>query len=139
MLKIFFNRFSKIVYAMEIVGVVLTLLWAFKAPPKILFTLYVGGYLLLRVCATWRWHKQAKRYEGIELHFKKVMVLVSYMLPLASGIGLATGSTFLLWTAVILFAAILHVNVILLYLHYKDKNKTPINYFSRNKFHNAGC
>ena len=137
MLKFFFNRFSKVVYAAEIAGVVLTLLWAFQSPPKILFTLYVGGYLLLRFCATWRWHKQARRYEGIELQFKKMMVPTSYLLALASGLGLGLNSTFLLWIAIPFFAVVGYVNGTLLYLHYKDKNKTPINYFSHNKFHNA--
>ncbi len=137
MLKFFFNRFSKVVTAMEILGVVFTLLWLSKSPPKILITVYIAQYLFLRFCASWRWHKEAGRYEGIELHFKKVMTATAYLLAITSGVGYGTGSSFLLWVANLVFAFILYVNGTLLYLYYKDKNKTPINFYSGNKFHNA--
>lgn len=133
MLKFLFNRFSRVVYAMEIAGIIFTFLWFFRSPPKIIFGIAVLEYLFLRFCATWRWYKNAKRYEGIGLQFKKAMVPTSYIMAMASGVGYFTGSTLLLWAAIFLLAVILHVNVILLALHYKDKNTTPVNYYSGNK------
>ncbi|MBI4124438.1 MAG: hypothetical protein HY466_00725 [Deltaproteobacteria bacterium] len=144
MLKFFFNRFSKMVVLMEMLGVVFTAGWFYQLlqnPPggftKIFFGLYLFEYLFLRLCATVRWHKQARRYEGIELQFKKGMIPASYAMALTSGIGFFTGSALLLWPAVALIGVVAHVNVLLLYLHFKDKNQTPVNYFSGNKFLNA--
>lgn len=144
MLKFFFNRFSKVVYAMEIFGVSCTAGWLWKMldnPPsrftQILFGLYLAEYLFLRLCTTLRWHRQARRYEGIELQFKKAMIPTSYLLALTSGVGWLTGFMFLLPAAVVLLAVIAHVNVILIYLYWKDKNTTPINYFSNNRTLNA--
>jgi len=138
MLKFLFNRFSKVVYAMEILGVALTAAWYWQGPlAKIAFLIYIVEYLLIRFCATKRWYSQAKRYEGIELQFKKAMIPTSYILAITSGLGFSTGSTIMLWAAIFLFAILLHVNVILLYLHYRDKNSTPVNFYSANKYLNA--
>lgn len=134
MLKLLFNRFSKVVYAMEILGVVFTVLWLSKSPPKVLIAVYIAQYLFLRLCTTRRWYSNAKRYEGIELQFKKAMIPVSYIMAITSGVGYFSGSTILLWVACFLIAIVAHVNVILLYLHYKDKNTTPVNYYSHNKY-----
>lgn len=145
MLKFFFDRFSKVVLIMEILGVLFTALWiyklyfflAFSYPPiltSVLLSIYCVEYLFLRFCATKRWHPEAKRYEGIELQFKKALIPTSYMMALTSGVGFLTESTLLLWIAVPFMAIILHVNIILLYLHFKDKNTTPINYYSGNKY-----
>lgn len=129
---------------MEVLGVLFTAGWLvrlFQNPPglltKIIFAVYCFEYLFLRFCTTVRWYRQAKRYEGIELQFKKGMIPVSYLMALTSGVGFFTGSTLLLWPAVVLITIVAHVNVILLYLHFKDPNTTPINYFSGNKYLNA--
>ena len=106
-------------------------------PTKIFLGLYLFEYLFLRLCTTVRWHPRARRYEGIELQFKKGMIPTSYLMALTSAVGFFAGSTLLLWPAVVLIGIIAHVNVILLYLHFKDKNATPINYFSSNKSLNA--
>ncbi|MBI5299715.1 MAG: hypothetical protein HY877_05425 [Deltaproteobacteria bacterium] len=141
MLKFFFDRFSKVVYAMEILGVFFTLGWLWKmsqSPPslliKILMGFYIVEYLLSRFFASMRWHKQAERYEGIELHFKKIMIPISYILAIVSGVGFFTGMTFLLWFAIFVMGVISYVNITLIYLHYKDKNKTPVNYYSHTKY-----
>ena len=141
MLKFFFHRLSKVVYAMEVIGLCFTIGWLYQFQPhpptsltQILLAIYLAEYGFLRFCATKRWYSNAKRYEGIELQFKKAMVPTSYILALTSGAGLLTGSIILLWLAVLLLGIILHVNVILLTLHYKDKNKTPVNYYSHNKY-----
>lgn len=123
---------------MEILGVALTIAWIIQGERiSIPFGIYLFLYLFLRFCTTVRWHRGAKRYEGIELQFKKAMIPTSYILAMTSGVGFVTGSSILLWLAISLLAIIAHVNCILLTLHYKDKNTTPINYFSGNKLHNA--
>ena len=125
---------------MEILGLIFTLGWLLKlvhAPnaawTKILFAVYIAEYLFLRFCDTKRWHPAAKRYEGIELHFRKIMIPTSYILALTSGIGFFTGSGILLWLAIPLLGIMFYVNATILYLHGKDKNSTPINYFSGKK------
>lgn len=136
MLKFFFHRFSKVVYLMEILGVLFTVGWIFQTQTiPIPFAIYLSTYLFLRFCTSVRWHKGAKRYEGIELQFKKAMIPTSYIIAITSGVGFFTHSTLFLWLAIPFLVIIAHVNVILLYLHCKDKNTTPINYFSANKFH----
>lgn len=123
---------------MEILGVLLTVGWVTQTKAvSIPLVIYLVEYLALRFCATLRWHKKAKRYDGIELQFKKAMIPTSYIMALTSAVGYLTGTTFLLWVAIFLLAILLHVNVILLYLHFKDKNTTPINYFSSNQFRKA--
>ena len=140
MLKFFFNRNSKMITLMETWGLLLTFGWFYRLIPtdqrltKIGIGIYFLEYLFLKVCALFHWHKEAKRFEGIELHFKKGLIPTAYLMALTSTIGFLTGSEFLLWFSILLLGIIAHVNVILLYLHCKDKNKTPINYFSGNKF-----
>lgn len=138
MLKLFFDRYSKVVILMEGAGIFFTIGWIWRWPVTLLFWIYLFGYLWIRFCAGVRWHKEAKRYEGLELHFKKSLIPASYILAIVSGIGFFGGpsvvSYFLLWMAVILLAVIGHANIILLYLFLKDKNTTPINYFSANKY-----
>ncbi|MDP2600499.1 MAG: hypothetical protein Q8P84_07205 [Deltaproteobacteria bacterium] len=140
MLKFFFDRFSKIVYLMEVLGLAFTLGWIWKLVhtrgaflTKILFAIYIAEYLFLRFCDTKRWHPAAKRYEGLELHFRKIMIPVSYILAITSGVGFFTGSGLLLWLAIPFMGVMFYANATLLYLHGKDKNKTPINYFSGKK------
>ncbi|OGQ43139.1 MAG: hypothetical protein A3I70_00540 [Deltaproteobacteria bacterium RIFCSPLOWO2_02_FULL_44_34] len=139
MLKFFFDRFSKVVYTLEVLGVLLTAAWvthwtSFSPLTKVLVVIYVTEYLFLRFCTSKRWYQNAKRYEGIELQFKKAIIPTSYILAITSGVGYFTNSTVLLWIAIVLLAVLLHVNVILLYLHSKDKNPTPVNYYSGNKY-----
>lgn len=141
MLRFFFDRFSKVVVMMEIAGVIFSALWlaeAWQNQPvllsKILLGTYLGEYLILRFCATWRWHPEAKRYEGLELHFKKIMIPTSYILAIFSLAGWLANIFLHLWLAVALMGIMIYANLTLLYLHGKDKNKTPINYFSGNKY-----
>lgn len=139
MLKFFFHRFSKVVYTLEIAGVVFTALWltshrTLSPGTRTLLGIYFSEYLLLRFMATWRWHrKTGNRYAGIELQFKKCMIPVSYILAVTSGLGWSLGYTFLLWVAVLMFTLLIYVNLTILYLHFRDKNKTPVNYYSRCK------
>ncbi len=138
MLKFFFDRFSKVVYLMEMIGVLCTAGWLWKLlhtpnllMTKILFDIYLLEYLFLKFCDIKRWHPTAGRYDGIALHFRKIMIPTSYILVLTSGIGFLTGSGTLLWAAIPLLGIMTYANATLIYLHHKDKNTTPINYFSK--------
>lgn len=140
MLKLFFDRFSKIVYFLEILGIVFSIGWITKLLQnpislgvKIGLALYFFEYLFLRFCATWHWYPRTKRYLGIELQFKKAMIPTSYLLAIASGAGYFWGSTGMVWVAVFLMTLIAHVNVILLTLHFQDSSTTPVNYYSSSK------
>lgn len=139
MLKLLFNRFSKIAMVVEWLGIVFTIGWLKQIAhqptsltTKIALGVYIGLYLFMRFCTIKRWHKGVKRYSGIEGHFKRIMVGISYALASVSGIGYSTGSTLLLWPGILVIGALAHVNIILLWLHYQDKTTTPINFFSKN-------
>ena len=140
MLKFFFNKDSKVVLGMEILGVttlimLLVTLWpAGKTIPiKIAFILYIVLYIFIRVFASLRWYKDAERYEGIELQFKRAMVPTSYILPLSNILLLIGGPGVLLYFSDFLLIVIAHVNVILIYFHLKDRETLKVNYFTHNK------
>lgn len=122
---------------MEILGVLFTAGWLWKLfrlegglLTKILFGIYLIEYLFLKFCDTKRWHPQTKRYQGIELHFRKIMIPTSYLFAVTSGIGFFTGSGILLWLAIPILGIMTYSNATLIYLYNKDKNTTPINFFS---------
>ncbi len=139
MLRLFFNRFSPLVFIVEIIGVVfifltMRLFFSFPHIGRLLLILYTLEYLSLRLFALIRWHPQSKRYEGIELHFKKLMVAVAYLLALLSILLYITHNIFFAILGIILFGMMLYPNLMLVYLYTKDKNTTPINHFSGNKY-----
>lgn len=140
MLKLLFNRFSKAVYAAEAAGVVLTLLWMREmridsptAGEGVLFALYLLAYLFLRFCATKRWHPRERRFEGLELHFKKIMIPTSYILVTASAVGWLGGVYLHLLATLIFLGIMVYVNATLLYLWHRDPSQTPVNYYSCGK------
>lgn len=125
---------------MEILGLIFTACWGTRIysseTPSLtttLFSVYLVEYLFLRLCASKRIYRGTPLFEGIGLHFKKAMIPTSYILAIVSSVGLATQATFLLWGAVFLLGLLACVNLILLYLHAKDNNVTPVNTFSKNK------
>jgi hypothetical protein len=140
MLKQLFNKESKVVYAMEIVGIAclagLVFTWwpsGKSLATQIAFYLFVGLYLFIRVFATVRWYKNAARFEGIESQFKKALVPTSYILALISGLLLIGAPAFILYIADFILLIITHVNVILIYFHIRDRETLPVNYFTHNK------
>lgn len=95
-----------------------------------LFVLVLAEYVFIRYCATRRWYKNAPRYSGIELQFKKSMVPTSYIMPALWITFIPTLSPVPLAAAVLVLAFIAHVNIILLHLHSRDKDPMPVNYLS---------
>jgi len=99
----------------------------------LLFAIVVALYAFIRFCTTARWYKDAERYEGIELQFKKAMSPTVYIILLGSILFQIIPSSIDLIVVIFMLGVVAHVNVILLYLHYRDKQELPINYFTKNK------
>jgi len=138
MLKFFFNRFSFMVKLMEVLGVIVLPFVFYKTffitkslPAEIFFLIAIGIYGFIRFCATKRWYVDAPRYSGIELQFAKSLVPVGYIFTIFGILSLIFKPTFFLIIEAVLFAAIAHVNIILLYLRSKDHDPTPVNLFSK--------
>ncbi|MBI2346615.1 MAG: hypothetical protein HYV03_07040 [Deltaproteobacteria bacterium] len=142
MLKLFFNKESPIVYALECLGVGFVLLWGFQGSwlawslvHKAAAVLVAIPYLFLRTCAWHRWYPRRQefsgRYLGIELQFKKAMVPTAYIMTITGGWLMSGGSPWLLYLAGLLLIVIAHVNIILLYFHRRDGDRTPVNEYSR--------
>lgn len=141
MLSFFFNRFSKMVFIMEALGVVLFALAAVRIFggdaslfTRVLFFIVLAEYALIRFCASRRWYRDVPRYSGIELQFKKALVPTSYILALFGLILIATPSAIPLVIALLLLAIIAHVDVILLYFHFRDHDRTPVNFYTSGAF-----
>lgn len=140
MLSFFFNRSSRMVLAMECVGLPLMAIALARifvdgsATARALVAAVFFLYAFMRFCASRRWYKDAPRYSGVELQFKKAMVPTSYTMAVAGLLCLPWPSAAVLAPAAFLLAVIAHVNVILLYLRSKDKDSTPVNFFTSGAF-----
>lgn len=140
MLGFFFNRKSKFITALEIIGIIgfLWLIfsgWFFRqtAITKIFFAVYLLGYILIRFCASFKWYgKSQNREAGIQLHFKKTLVAASYIIFLANLITLFGITNISIYVSVVFFVMILHLNAILLYFHWKDRDETAPNFLTRH-------
>ncbi|MBI1909501.1 MAG: hypothetical protein HYS22_04970 [Deltaproteobacteria bacterium] len=140
MLRFFFNRSSGFVRFLETLGVVeaVILLQLFHwreglTVPEWLFLFLLFQSLLMKVCDLIHWYPEPQRTIGIEVHFKKAMVAIAYILSLSSSFILA--GIFL--PAVIIGNLSMMVftvgNVVLLWLHFHDKEELPINWFTLNR------
>ncbi|MBN1282633.1 MAG: hypothetical protein JXA24_02525 [Proteobacteria bacterium] len=140
MIRFFFNRFSKAVMAAEAAGVALFAAGAVRlfmrgigVAGAILPAICLFLYAFIRLCASIRWYRDAPRYSGIELQFKKAMVPTGYAMSIL-GLWLSTApSVAPLVLLLIVLAVVAHVNVILIYFHFRDRDPTPVNYFSRSQ------
>lgn len=129
------------VLAMEALGLLLfaiaaVRIWGGNAslPARILITFVLLEYAFIRFCAIRRWYKGAPRWSGIELQFKKALVPTSYILAIIGLILLPFPSAVPLAIAALLLAVVAHVNVILLYFHARDRDPTPVNFYSSGAF-----
>lgn len=137
MLKIFFNRYSPVVRLMEFIGLVgiAFVSWQLFAGrlsilESIFLILILIEYLFLRFCMMWRWYPDVPRSCGIGLQFEKAMVPAGYILAIMLWLFMLVKSSAILAVVVFLLAVITHVNIILLYLHFKDRDRTTVNSFS---------
>lgn len=141
MISLLFNRFSRAVIAAEIAGVVLLLVgttrFILRGAGPLEYALIAATalmYAFIRFCASVRWYSGAPRYSGIELQFKKAMVPAGYAMALM-GLWLALlPSVWPLGILVAALAVVAHVNVILISFHLRDRDETPVNYYSSGRF-----
>lgn len=140
MITALFNHRSPALYAVEALGVIGLIAMTWRMAMKdfgwlgwLLFAIILALYAFIRFCTTVRWYKNAKRYEGIELQFKKAMSPTVYVVLLGSILFQIFPSTIELAIMLFMLAVIAHVNVILLYLKHRDTQDLPVNYFSGNK------
>lgn len=130
---------------MEIVGIPLLAMATIRlfkggasALTSVLLILVIAEYAFIRYCASRRWHRNAPRWSGIEKHFKKALVPTSYIIAILGACLLLFPSALLPAIAAFLLAVVVHVNVILLYFHFRNKDDTPANYYSGGKFLKSG-
>lgn len=143
MLALLFNKKSPLMYTVEFLGLLLAfrLIWRWETLPKtsgILTLLFMGLYLFLRFCATYRWYP-AKHYTGgfsrsiypgIEQQFKKTMVPVVYILAISMAWLTLDGHPAFAYFTIFLLMVVAHVNVILLCFHYKDDSREAVNFLT---------
>lgn len=141
MIGLLFGRFSAAVKLMEVVGVCLSPFALFRARLAhegawhyAFIAAILAVYAFIRFCATVRWYKGATRYAGIELQFKKALVPTAYIMTVVFALYLVFGWLGFLIAGAFLLAVIAHVDVILLYFHFRDRDPTPVNLYSSGKF-----
>lgn len=138
MIRFLFNRYSFMVRLMEWVGLagmcvifILLLLGKLTRFQAIVFFVIIFEYAFLRFCTFRRWYPgDVLSTNGIGLQFLKAMVPTGYILAITSWLFVLMRHGALLFIAAALIAVIAHVNVILIYLHFKDSDTTPVNSFS---------
>jgi hypothetical protein len=143
-IKLLFGRFSVAVKAMEVTGTLLATVSLLRAMFKhagawhiALIALTLVLYALIRYCTTVRWYQDAPRYAGIELQFRKALVPTGYAMSLCFALYLLSGSIIFPALCAFMLAVIAHVNAILLYFHRRDKDPTPVNFYSNGMFLSA--
>lgn len=140
MIRFLFHHRSPTLHVVEPLGIIGLAFMAWRMTTLdcgwlawVLFACIVALYAFIRFCTTKRWYKDAERYEGIELHFKKALSPTVYIAFLGSLLFIIFPSPIVLGIMVFLLAVIAHVNVMLLYLKHRDTQDLPVNYFSNNK------
>jgi hypothetical protein len=141
MIKLLFGRFSTAVKVMEGVGVCLSPFALFRARLThegawhyAFIAAILVIYAFIRFCATVRWYKDVPRYSGIELQFKKALVPTGYTMAICLALYLISGWLVFLAICALFLAVVAHVDVILLYFHFRDRDPTPVNFYSSGKF-----
>jgi hypothetical protein len=141
MLKLFFNRFSKVVYTVEIVGIVFVILNIQKiitqSSSKIskrIFFLWVLMYAFMRFCSMVRWHVDSTRDAGIEVHFKKALVPTAYIMATLGIIFYVLPYVFVSIIGILLLSVMFSVNLVLIYMYILDRDQTPTNFYTHNDY-----
>ncbi len=141
MIKLLFGRHSTAVKVMEGVAVVLAPFALIRcalihegAWHYALIAAIFVIYAFIRVCATVRWYEGLPRDSGIELQFRKALVPTGYAMTICLSLYLVFGWIGFLALCLFLLAAVAHVDVILLYFHFRDRDETPVNFYSSGRF-----
>ena len=141
MLKFFFNRFSFMVTLTEIVGVALLIFTLVDMIERgatitawILYWLVTIEYLFIRYCTSKRWYKNAPRYSGIELQFRKALISTGYSFILMLPLFLITRWSIFLAVIALVFTLFAHINIILLTFHFRDEDMTPASFYTSGEY-----
>jgi len=141
MIGLIFGRFSTAVKVMEGVGLCLSPFAIIRARLAdsgawhyIFIAAILATYAFIRFCAMVRWYKGVPRYFGIELQFKKALVPTAYTMTIVFALYLVFGWLGFLVIGAFLLLVVAHVDVILLYFHSRDRDPTPVNFYSSGKF-----
>jgi len=140
MIKLLFHHRSRFINLTEVLALILCagIIWRLITTSGnwfswTVFCMILAEYIFIKYCSTVRWYKDAGRFEGIELQFKKALSPTVYILLIGNlSYVLAPNIVILIITAILL-AVIAYVDAILIHLHRKDKDSMPVNYFSHNK------
>jgi len=141
MLRFFFNRKSKFVRLLELIGVsgfiavfVSGAYFSGTGFFKWMFVVLLFEYIFVRFCSVWKWYKKFPKTTnetGIGLQFRKALVPTAYIMVIANAGALLNASGGVLLFFVIVMALVIHVNIILIYLHLMDRDTRAPNCFSQ--------
>ncbi|HLD45824.1 MAG TPA: hypothetical protein VJC18_10345 [bacterium] len=101
---------------------------------RISFLLTTVCAIALSLCAAIPWYGLQHKGLGIELHFYRLWVPTIYsflVLNILFAFGIA--SVTLNFCLLIVYAAFLATNIVLLKLHFKDKDKTPPCHWAKHR------
>jgi hypothetical protein len=144
MLRLFFHRKSptvRIVEGLSLIGITLF----FVTQPgwrqwhwfnHLGLGIFVAMYLFVRLCATLRWYPCSHRITtgrqpiGLERHFGRVMVIMTYALALGAVWLWTIGWPPFFWLLDLVLSFFVYMNVVLLYFHAHDRDLTPANLYS---------
>lgn len=144
MFRLFLHHDSPLVRTLEIIGVVGMAVFfasdswwvAWQTTARVGLGVFLCGYLFLRYCASVRWYARptpaatVRKYLGIELHFRRMLVLCSYVGSLTALWLSLGGWPVFLWAmnAILIFFS--YGNGLLLWFHYHDRSPVPVNFYS---------
>jgi hypothetical protein len=141
MITTLFGRHSTAVKVMEGVGVVLVPFALTRCAMVregtshyALIAAILVIYAFIRLCATARWYRDVPRCSGIELQFRKALVPTGYAMTICLSLYLVFGWLGFLVLCAFLLVVVAHVDCILLYFHHRDRDPTPVNFYSSGKF-----
>lgn len=141
MIKLLFGRFSIAVKIAEACGIALmffALVRCYRLNRSVtsfaLISSSIVLYAFIRYCTTRRWYKEVALYSGIEVQFRKALVPTGYTMAICAAWYLLFPSVIPLIIAAAFLIVIAHVNIILLYFHLRDKDETPVNFYSSGSF-----
>lgn len=133
-MKFLFDWRSPFIVVIEIAGLVwIAVLMGLKGLPfnvnLVPLVIIAVLYLFMRVCAFRKWYNGYPRKAGIGAHFHRGMLPASYFLILLA-LFITYGLKWGYWIIAALFVVIAHVNVYLLVIYFKDKDKSPPQMYS---------
>lgn len=134
-LNFFFNRKAVFPKILLILGWGWSILMISKNSPSVLYLFFLAQAFLLTIVRFIPFYAKADRGWGIEEHFRKIIVIVGYVLLLTDAVLWAWPKA---WLFLILpnvaFLFLNTVAALLIFFHFQDEDKTPPAFLSRSPF-----